>query len=395
MLWRPVGSGNDGTNSVNVSWASGTANVAVADFRATNHAVIDDAAVSLTGDLNVKTDSNSYANATVAQGNSLGFYSAVLTTVMAFADGDFKAGINAGGKEIKAANITVDNTYDAQAQALSAVAEKGLTASLVGVGINIAYAEASPTADAYIESKIDTAAGADKESKIAPVTASGDITVQVTGTGKADASFIKPTIEIGGMNIAINVVVADLTGSQTARIDDVDVKAGNVTIESKFNEGKKDVAAEATQGVGGEGGSGFKLSGISVEANTAVARANTKANATSDNAKFDLTGNLETKSTGNAVSHAGISGGSSATLLGFGLMVTDAQTDAEFKAVMTNSRGIKARNLDVETKYTAKANAETAQAKEGVKLALADITTNISNADVGVKSKPAYSGQAA
>jgi len=56
------------------------------------------------------------------------------------------------------------------------------------------------------------------------------VSVTVTGTGKADASFEAPAVSFNAANIAINVVIADLTGTQSASISGLDVKAASVII---------------------------------------------------------------------------------------------------------------------------------------------------------------------
>ena len=186
--------------------------MSVADFHAKNYAYTDGAAISLTGDLTVGNDSKSYSIATVSTSSKVGYYSVIMTTVFAFADGDFQAGIDAGSKEVKAANISVTNTYDTYADALSAVASGGVKANLIGVGINIALAEAATTADAYITGSSGGKLTAETTPEGSTTAVRGNVTAQTTGTGKAAATFATAIFIVSGADIAINAVDRDDLG---------------------------------------------------------------------------------------------------------------------------------------------------------------------------------------
>ena len=386
-----VGAGHDGSNSVDLHYAGGTANVALSDFRAVNRAVISGAAITLTGDLNLTVNSKSIAVASVSTGSSLGYYTAVLTVVKSYADGEFTARVNTGSRKVRAGNIRVINTYDSKATALSAVAAKGVSASLLSVGGNIAMAEAAPTAEAALDGEGGEAEAASTDEEGQTVV-DGEVVVRVTGTGKATADFDKPTAELSIVGIAVNVVIAHLTGSQTAKIGQVDVTAGSLTMESIFNNGRSDVAAEALQGVGGQAGKSFKLSGLDISANTASAKANTQVDAIADGASFHIAGEMIARALGTAAAHAGIAGGSSVTLVGVGVMVCLAEASGSFKAELRNCGDVEAGSLSVTSEYTASAEAETTQPPSGITASLVGVNTNIATATVGAAAAAGVGG---
>ena len=387
-----VGGAHDGSKSVEISYYSGQANVAVADFGVTNWAVAENAAFDIGGDLSFTVNSKSYADATVATGNSIGMVSAVLTVVTSFADGNFKASIGTKGRKIKAQNITVSNIYSARSESTSAVASEGVSAHLADIGVNVSYSKASPTAEASVKgegSNSSADAGTDDDP--------GDISVSVKGTATANAGFIRPTVSVSGIKIAVNVVLADLTGTQSAIISGLAVKAGSVTILSEFNKDLGTNAAEALQGVGGQGDSkapSVSLGGLSIKVNTARARASFTSGAYADKSTFDVDGAVNIDSNGNAIAHAGITTDTAEiSIVGVGVMVTEARADAQFLAKMTNCSGkIGAGSLHVGTDYTATARAETLQPEGGVSASLVSVGVNSSTAVVGAVSEASVSG---
>ena len=159
-----------------------------------------------------------------------------------------------------------------------------MRASLISVGVNTAVSHASPTAEASIT---DSVGGGEVETDSSDEDGHG-ILISTIGTGWARAGFIPATFTADGVKIAVNVVIAEINGEQTAALSGVTVTStdGGVTVESIFNKEIDDVAAEALQGVGGENGTSLSIAGLSIEANTAIANANFTSKAISENAEF-------------------------------------------------------------------------------------------------------------
>ena len=132
-------------------------------------------------------------------------------------------------------------------------------ASLVSGGANIAIATVNPYGTAGISGNGNVF-----------ITGSEAATITVDGVGQAYATYKVPTVSINGITIVINYVEALLNGTQEAYMKDAMVSsASGVEITSLFNK-RKELAAEAIMGAGGEGKS-VSIGGVTIEANTAIA----------------------------------------------------------------------------------------------------------------------------
>jgi hypothetical protein len=371
-------------SGVSLNLVGGEANVALANFRATNYATLQNFAGTIGGELQVIVNANSIAKADVEVASNVSLFSVALTVVKAYADGRFSSSLSAANRKVRAGSVKVNTNYEASAWAESAVATKGVSVALMNTGVNVALAEASPFAEAVL-----TGEGGEVESDD-----DGEIAIAVNGKGVAHSTIKEPLVSISGINVAISVALAQLTGAQNAWLNYVNVKGGSVHVSSVFNESLDGViAADATIGAGGQSSHGFSLAGLDIQANTVTAKANTIASASLYGAAFDLSGTLSVVSRGKSVAHAGIrKTGSSIALVGVGVMVSKAYASGTFNALVSECRGIKASSLSVLTDYTALATAETTQPTGGIKLALLDINTNISKAEVGTESYAGVAG---
>ncbi len=259
--------GDEG-NWVNLSYFEAAANVMVAKTAATNIAEIWG---SLESDgLNVDTASQSRAYA--QPGTDMASVSLAgigVNVVIADAGGTFQALIHtpaAGTITVGSDGITILNTYKAEATARGGQPSFGFTfdLALLDAEANVAQAETSVNASVGI-------LGA------AQVTTTGAINITAEGEAKASADItgtqIDTSIEINGIQIAVNVVDATVGGIQVASIQAGTIYAdGGINVYSNFNNhGTGHAGYDANATVGSNSGEKVEISFLDITTSTADA----------------------------------------------------------------------------------------------------------------------------
>ena len=245
--------------SVTISAVAANVNVAVALADVTSHAYISGTNLTKAPSLKVTTNGTSIANADVTVSATLGYMAVGLNNMTATSAGDFRSFVDTKqNANVSADSISVETTYESQANAASRQPNGGVGATLAAYSYNANIATA--VAKTIAEAKI---CGSGK------VTATtGKIIVKVTGNGKAEATNEQPKVSVSGINIAANVNTATFAATQKALIDGPTVsgKTG-VEVTSTFNEDGKEAATAYI------GGTGVSASLVGAGVSTAVATA--------------------------------------------------------------------------------------------------------------------------
>ena len=358
-------------------------NVAIATMSAQNLAFTKDAGLDLTGDLTLESDSTSYAEAKLTKATgSISGLSLGVNVLKAYANGIFNTSIDAGTHSITAKKITVQNKYTAQAIAETSQPNLGIKGSFGDINTNVALAETGVKAEAVIRGS-------------GIVTAKGEVNVTVTGTANAIAKLADAAIQISGVDIAVNVVNAELKAEQEAGIDGVTLDAGNnaVNVISKLNEAVNGTAPDGAVANASANNSLLNASLVNGEVHTATAKANAKAKAYINQASVNA-GNVTilTSATSNAYAGKG-NAAASLSLIGLGVLVMNAEADGEFKSWWTaksNSSSV-VKDISIKTIYTSKAYAISAQPKGGVSVDVAKVSVNHATANASTVAN-AYMG---
>ncbi|NLF29012.1 MAG: hypothetical protein GX592_14040, partial [Clostridiales bacterium] len=254
---------NGGNGSASLAGVNSKANSAVATANATGGAQVIAANLTLTGALTIYAKGDSYANSTVA--NDVLTASAIgigVNVLYAYAKGGFNA--TASGN-IEASGITIDSTYRVNANAVSAQPNWGARLELVSIQGNVAYAETNASSTSGVDG-----AGTIK---------TGALSATANGTAKATADIQGVNLNITGVSLAVNVVSAVVSGTQKAILKDANVTALSVTVTSNFNTGSSTNNYAATATVGSNSGNATGISLVGGKTSSAKASVTAKVSA--------------------------------------------------------------------------------------------------------------------
>lgn len=200
---------------------SGTVNTAIARANATSRAKAAAASLDVGGSITVTNNANSRAIARMDNLAPLSYASVGVMVGYAYADGTFEALVESNGGVRASGNVTVQNTYNASAEAVVNPAVGGVNVSKYSGKLNIGYAEVKTVANAGITGSGALAAKA----------------VRVDNTGKAKANAeVKGGYFTGNMvQVLSNTVVARLNATQEAFVKNVFITADSVAVLSLYN----------------------------------------------------------------------------------------------------------------------------------------------------------------
>ncbi|NCB91906.1 MAG: hypothetical protein EOM40_04945, partial [Clostridia bacterium] len=366
-----------------------TANTAVATADATSRAKVSAARMTVRtyagtisgteleklamGSMIVKNTASSIAKAHV-DNLSLSFYSIGLMVGFAYAKGTFEAILGSTGEIHTEGNLTVDNTYDATAETILTPSLSGINASYASVGVNLALADVSTKANT----------GIDGNGKIYAKAAN----VSATGTAYAHAKVVEPVLRIAGASVAANSSTALLKAIQKTFVTGTDIIADSFTMTSYFNKGR-------TEGALAElGGNGGKVTLIGAEANVAVAEITAENKAYTENAGFNLTGDMTVKNESTSYAKADlVKSNAEVGFAGVGVNVLTANAKGTFTSIVDiGNKSIKAGKITITTTYHAKAEAATMQPGFGITAQAANLTVNTANASMAPSAEAALRG---
>lgn len=383
-----LGSNFESIAGLDLSLYNVDVNTAVAKNEATNHAYIKGAVIgseaNRAGSVCVETNGRSYARAKIRENSSLSLNSVGLTTLYAYAAGDFQAYLDTGEKGgIYAALIRVENTYRSIAEAETTQAAGGVKVTVVGIEGNIATSQVTTNAEAAIKGN-------------GTINTTGNIVVKATGQANALSGVVTPKVNMSGIQIAANVLTSELAATQKAYIADVwIVSAGSITVESLLNDAS-DYGAKAILGNTAEGlSTNISIYGASV--NTARATADAKNYAFVERVSI---GDLATRAGALAVRAAGRSMAIADILqedlkvgyVSFGTAVLYANANGDYRAyVDTTGAVLYVDEVTVSNSYTATAVAKTAQPGKGTVSGF-EANVNTAEAAVGINAMAAIYG---
>ena len=228
--------GGNGGGTLSASLGKVKANYALADADAS--VIARSYAVSTMNDassLNIKTIGKSTAKANVGSSGGVSGLSVGVNVVKAKASGRFQTYLSHPSSS-KVKNINVVTAYQAYADALGGVSEKGIgnfSVGLLTVDVNTADATVNTDAQAYIDNEGHTRTIESLK---------GDVFVAVKGAVVRANAEIGSAKLAGGLNVVANKVTASQTASQTAYIADTvfqNASGRNITVKSVLSEAKE------------------------------------------------------------------------------------------------------------------------------------------------------------
>ena len=348
-------------------------NTAIAEMKATNRSYMKDAGIDLTGNLTVQTDSTSYAEASLV--DKVGEVSGIsigINVLKALANGTFEAYIDTA-RAITAGKITVDNHYQARAEAETRQPGLGIgniSIEAVSVKNNTALASVGVKAYSYIKGS-------------GTVTATGGVDVTVTGTAQSVARLADAEASVDGIKIVANVVTSELKAEQKAYIEGVNLIATgkDVKVFSSFN--KKDGSNIPDGAVADVGGAGLvNASLVNGEVHTVSATSNATVQAYMYNVSVDA-GDVSVLVDATSNAYAGKANPYvELANLGLGVLVMNADASGSFGSWWTTKAGSKSnvQNVYVKTTYYSKAYAVSTQPEYGVSASYESAEVNLAHA---------------
>lgn len=199
---------------------SGTVNTAIARANATSRAKAAAASLDVGGSIIVTNNANSRAIARMDNLAPLSYASVGVMVGYAYADGTFEALVESNGGIRASGNVTVQNTYNASAEAVVNPAVGGVNVSKYSGKLNVGYAEVKTVANAGV-----TGSGA---------LAAKAVRVDNTGKAKANAEVKGGYFTGNTVQVVSNTVVARLNATQEAFVKDVFITADSVAVLTDF-----------------------------------------------------------------------------------------------------------------------------------------------------------------
>jgi hemolysin-type calcium-binding region len=361
-----VGSGN--SSNVNVSLLGVTESLALAEMEAQAKAAIVNGTIRAKGNVDVQMLGRLIAKAEVYNGSTLGLYNATVMVVRANAKGSMEALLNA--KTIEAATVNVKNDYYAQSEAETGFAG-GLVAGIGSASSNVAYATTSSTAKAAF----GAAAGGN---------ITGSISLENLGRVSAKALGRSATVTVSGLNVAVNVINADLNAVQNTSFTyggKLDIK-GDVNIRSEIlREGDFGKADAQT---GSTAGASISLVGASAnKATAATATQNTLTVRGVGENRMTLTGSFTARAKSVTESFAKAALPQSLGLASIGSMISDSSTRDVVSVTVTGAC------MEIDGTFKAESIGNTASTSEAHKaggVGVVGATATTSDAKVGAAS---------
>ncbi len=363
-------------SGVSVSLASARSNTAVALNRSVNKAFMDSVKVTAGAALSVTATANSLASASAADpGTGVELLSLGVNVIVARADGTFAAYIHmAEDRPVSAASVTVTNTYNARAEAVSRQPNQGV--GLLDAGTNVAYANAGALAEAAIKGSAGS------------VTTGGAVNILLTGKATADALIAGTKVNVQGAELAVNLVDAIVSACQQAYIGQpeggsasaVNVTAvGGITILASLNN-SAETGAKAIVGSNGSDSS-VAVSIIGGKASEASARMEGASSVHIRTTGSIVTaGQLSLLNTARSWAKADIADASvDVTLVNATLLLTEAVSGGTFKA-LAETGALSAGGVDIQNIYYAESRSATGPAG-GVGVNLVNTDANRADAE--------------
>ena len=250
--------------SASAAAVSITANAAVATADAVSRAKVDVNNLRVSGNIKVNNKADSVATVTVNNLDPVSFISAGLMTGYAYAKGTFESILSGNGIVRADGNVDVTNTWKGNSEVKLVPASGGIAVAYYKAGVNVAIAETSTKAYAYISGKLN-------------ISAKGNVNVKVTGNADSGARIDGAVIEISKVAVAVNVVTSEVKAEQKAYIEGAGKNSagytgivsenGSITVESVLN-------VNASGVIGGNSAKkGISVSGINGKASSATAKA--------------------------------------------------------------------------------------------------------------------------
>lgn len=218
--------------SASAAAVSITANAAVATADAVSRAKVDVNNLRVSGNIKVNNKADSVATVTVNNLDPVNFISAGLMTGYAYAKGTFESILSGNGTVSADGNVDVTNTWKGNSKVKLVPAAGGITVAYYKAGVNVAIAETSTKAYAYISGKLN-------------ISAKGNVNVKVTGNADSSARIDGAVIEISKVAVAVNVVTSEVKAEQKAYIEGAGKNSagytgivsenGSITVESVLN----------------------------------------------------------------------------------------------------------------------------------------------------------------
>ena len=371
--------GNGAGGTFSASLISAKADVATAIAGATGNAYIQGGVITATNGITVLSVGSSVAKANVINDAvSVGLVGIGLTSMVAYADGNFAAYIDGGS--IKAASVTINTNYYAKADARTMQPNGGVSASVYNIDVNVAVAMVRTNARAGI-------------SGTGTLNASGG-TVNILATGEtyAVAGTEDPVFSLSYASVAANAVYAQLAANQSAFLTGMQVYASTVNVGSALNDGK---TSGATALVGGNS-DGTAVSIYGAKANVSIATASS-INKAYVNGSIGDSGNragaVNIRATGTSLATAGVKQKSGGGLLGFGVTTIYAYADGTFEATVEGG-SIYAASLTVSNTYSAVSSATSMQPEKGTNVTLVSVNVNTAFSKVGAVANAGARGGA-
>ncbi len=367
-------------SKVSLSFASATENSATTVVLDQNKAYITGSDV-VAGIVSVISDSTGRAASTVVLSSGGSVKSLGVNILSAYAKGQYEAYIDLTGATLTAmdGDIAVRADSVVSADAVTMQPPGGVTVDGLKAKLNIALSVATAATRAAV-----LGAGALK--------ASGALTVTALGAANAAAESLPPMLSISAGQVVANSVTALLDVSQSASVQSLDsLEAGSVLVTSTLNGGAgRDAKANAV--VGGNGGGG-NISLGSATADVAIAAFTAKNRAFIGHlGGLDTPGAVAIALRTDALANAGVNKGSSSTLAGIGVTVTQSDMDGVFEAYFEIDGAGNAKSLTIDNVYNAAASADALQPDGGITAALASINVNSATSDVGLTADASVRG---
>ncbi|MEL7601887.1 MAG: hypothetical protein AAGU77_01930, partial [Bacillota bacterium] len=265
---------NGGGKSFSFAVAGAQCNTAYAHSNSTSQAYILGVSTTIGGELIVDQYGTSYAKADIYTPTfSVSLVNLALTLTFAQAAGAYNAYVDStdSASGIGAGDVTVYNLYNTRAHAEISPAGGGTSGSLSVVSgkVNLAKADTTSTAQAYIAGSGDIVSG-------------GYISVIVSGTSTATAIARQPKINVNLVDVAANATQATLAATQNAyfNVSGTASADGAITVHSIFSVDRTANGGAIATVETPKGGSGVTVSLVS----GAVSYA--KSSATLNNAAY-------------------------------------------------------------------------------------------------------------
>ncbi|NLF27278.1 MAG: hypothetical protein GX592_05215, partial [Clostridiales bacterium] len=359
-----------------------TANIALAYGRSSSVASVQAQLLNATNDILVGSYGYQQVSVDIANLTDASYYGAAVMVGLAFAQGEFVAGLTvpngAAENDVRAKKVTVEVVYNASAKSLVTPSAGGVSVNAAGAKANVAVALVSVAAAAFVDGGGTLSAQ--------------EATVQAKGTASSLAEVRSPQFQAGVATIAVNAMLSRLAAVQKAYILGARITgAGAVKVLSEFNKDKTSGAVAKLNSNGGSASVGI----LDIRANIAVAIADSQSFAFVAGAPIGG-GTLEVKSEASSIANAKVNTESfSASYLSVGMNALFAYANGKFAAyVATAGAEMTPAGATVSNIHTAKAEADTAQAPLSAAFDYYSAKINLAVALTGVNAEAALLGEA-